>query len=397
MNHSLKAQLYQDLESGKSTRPLARHFAWLMCVLIILNVIAVAAETVEPLSQRYGVYFTAFEIFSVAVFTIEYAIRLWVCTESPLWQQLSPLKARLRYARTSFAIIDLLAIVPFYLAFVVPADLRFLRIFRLIRLLKLARYSPALTTIARVLRAERRAIFAALIVMMGLLLLAASLAYLAERHAQPEHFGNIPQAIWWAVATLTTVGYGDVVPVTTLGRIFGSVFMIFGLGLFALPIGIIATGFAQEIHRRDFVVTWEMVSKVPLFAELSPADLINIARLLHSRTVEAGTVIARRGEIGECMYFIVSGEVVVQFSNHSQPVRLTDGDFFGEIALLHHNPRRATITAATKCHLMILEATDFNHLVDMNPEIGQRIKETAKSRLADVQKEDPTLQELHQS
>lgn len=107
-------------------------------------------------------------------------------------------------------------------------------------------------------------------------------------------------------------------------------------------------------------------------------------------------MIARRGEIGECMYFIVSGEVVVQFPKHSQPVRLTDGDFFGEIALLHHNPRRATITATTKCHLMILEATDFNHLVDMNPEIGQHIRDTAKSRLADIQLGDLTLQELHQ-
>lgn len=364
-----------------------------MCALIILNVIAVAMETMEPLQQQYGGYFLAFEIFSVAVFTIEYVLRLWVCTENPLWQQVNPTKARLRHALTPFAIIDLLAILPFYLAFIVPVDLRFLRVFRLIRLLKLARYSPALSTIAKVLHAERRALFGTFIIMVGLLLLAASLAYLAERHTQPEHFGNIPQAIWWALATLTTVGYGDVVPVTPFGRIVGGVFMIFGLGLFALPIGIIATGFAQEIHRRDFVVTWGMIARVPLFCELSPADLIDISKLLHSRTVEAGTAIAHKGEIGDCMYFILSGEVSVDFSDDTQSLRLTDGDFFGEIALLHHSPRRATITALTKCHLMILEAVDFNHLIQTNAAVERHIRETADQRLSGLNAEDTTPQQ----
>lgn len=157
------------------------------------------------------------------------------------------------------------------------------------------------------------------------------------------------------------------------------------LCLFALPVGIIATGFAQEIHRREFVVTWGMVAKVPLFCELSAADLIEIANLLQSRTVEAGSVIIRRGEIGDCMYLILSGEVSVDLPDRTEPERLTDGDYFGEIALLHNTERRATIMALTKCHLLILEVTDLNRLMETNPGMARCIRDTVAQRLSSSQ------------
>ena len=155
-------------------------------------------------------------------------------------------------------IIDLLAILPFYLYLLVPFDLRALRVlrlFRLFRLLKLLRYSPALLTLKRVVAREYRALLGALLLMMMLMLFSAAIIYFLEREAQPDKFGSIPAAAWWALATLTTIGYGDIVPITPWGKVFGGIVMLFGLGMFALPIAILATGFSQESARHEFVVT----------------------------------------------------------------------------------------------------------------------------------------------
>lgn len=239
---------------------------------------------------------------------------------------------RLSYACGPFAIIDLMAILPFYLALILPGfDLRLLRALRLLRLFKLARYSPALASLWRVLVDERRALAAALIIVLFLLTDSATAIYHVERTLQPEAFGSIPAAMWWAVATLTTVGYGDVVPVTDLGRMIGGLVMVFGLAMFALPIAIIASGFSSEIHRHDFVVTWGMVARVPLFARLDALSVSRITNLLHSRVVTPGMEIVRRGEPAKAMYFIASGEVEVDLLQGSQ--RLRDGEFFGEMAL----------------------------------------------------------------
>lgn len=360
---------------------------WVMIALILANVAAAVAETVATLSARYGGLFRGFEIFSIAIFTIEYAARLWVCTEHISLKNHGPLKARLRFAVGPFAVIDLLAILPFYLALLLPVvDLRVLRIFRLLRLFKLARYSPALTTLWRVLVDERRALAAALIIMLGLLVLSATAMYYAERAAQPVVFGSIPSAMWWALATLTTVGYGDVVPVTTIGRAIGGLVMIFGLGMFALPIGIIASGFASEIRRRDFVVTWGMVARVPIFAKLDALSVSRVTNLLRARVVQPGTRIMRRGEAADAMYFIASGEVEITIDGAREPVNLSDGDFFGEIALLRHSQRSANARALTRCRLLVLEVDDFNELIAADADLRAAISAVAERRLT----EEPT-------
>ncbi len=379
MAKAFKQRLFRILEAGHPGDRLSLAFDWAMIALILANVAAVVAETVVSLRARYEAEFWTFEVVSVAIFTVEYVARLWVCDEHLSLARRGPLGARLRFAASPYALIDLIAILPFYLVLLLPsADLRILRVFRLLRLLKLTRYSPALATLWRVLVDERRALAAALLIMLGLMLLSATAMYHAERAVQPEVFGSIPAAMWWALATLTTVGYGDVVPLTDYGRLIGGLVMILGLAMFALPIGIVASGFASEIHRRDFVVTWGMVARVPLFAKLDALSVSRITNLLRARLVPPGTVIMRRGEAAEAMYFIASGEVEVDVP--SKPVRLSDGDFFGEIALLRRTARMATVRAVTRCRLLVLESDAFNELIEADGDLREAITAVAEER-----------------
>lgn len=376
---SLRQRVHDILEYASEFDPVSRVVNLFLVTLIVLNVAAFAAATVPELDAAYGPAFEAFNVFSVIIFTVEYALRIWSCIEVPLLHPLAPWRARLQFALRPLQVIDLLAIAPFYLSFLVALDLRVLRVFRLFRFLKLARYSPALVALGRVIANEQRALFSALLVMIALILFAATGIYFLERNVQPEHFGSIPQAAWWALATLTTVGYGDVVPVTVLGKVFGGLVMIFGLGMFALPIGIIATGFSQEANRRDFVITWGMVGRVPIFAHLEAASVAKIAALLQSRMYRRGEIIVHAGETAMAMYFIASGEVAVEVGD--EQVRLGEGDFFGEMALLYSRRREHTVTAVTRCRLLVLDQADFERLCHRQPELMAKVRHVAEARL----------------
>lgn len=247
MNTSLKKRIFGILEPGDED---SKYFDTFIMVLISLNVAAVVLETVSWLNASYGWLFSAFDMFSVAVFTVEYILRAWSCTENPRFK--APFSGRLRYLITPMAIIDLIAILPFYLPFVIP-DLRFvraLRLFRLFRILKLARYSDALKTFAEVLNLKKEELGVTLFATLIMLTVASSMVYEAENEVQPEAFASIPDAMWWGVVTLTTVGYGDIYPKTALGKFIGSFVVIAGVGLFALPAGIMASGFSEVLERR---------------------------------------------------------------------------------------------------------------------------------------------------
>jgi len=219
--------------------------------LILLNVIAVIIETVEPISRTGSSFFHAFEVISVTVFTIEYVLRLWTCTSNSRFK--SPIRGRIRYTLTPLAIVDLLAILPFYLPMIIPLDLRFmraLRLFRIIRLFKVARYSESLRVIGNVFKKKREELAITIFMVVILLVVVSSLMYFIENEAQPKAFSNIPMAMWWGVVTLTTVGYGDVYPVTPIGKLLGAVIALLGIGMIALPTGILGAGFVEEIHSR---------------------------------------------------------------------------------------------------------------------------------------------------
>ncbi len=379
----IRRQVYTLLEYGAGRDLANRLLNAFLIGLILLNVIAVILETEPSLETRYHSTFIIFEAFSVLIFSIEYLCRLWVCTEHTRLQNMSTWRARLRYATSPFAVIDLLAILPFFISFIIPFDLRMLRVFRLLRLLKLARYSPALATIVKVLQTESKALFGALIIMFGLLLLSSSLIYYAEHQTQPQAFGSIPQAMWWAIATLTNVGYGDVVPITLAGRIIGGVVMILGLGMFSIPVGIIATAFGHAIHEREFVITWGMIANVPLFKDLDSTTIIEISNLLQARKYHRNTIIARRGEIAEGLYILSAGSVRLEIQGLAKPMLLKEGDFFGELALLNETKRTVNIVAAEETRALLLEASDFHRLLETRQEIRSRIQAVARKRAAE--------------
>ena len=203
--------------------------------------------------------------------------------------------------------------------------------------------------------------------------------YFLEREVQPDVFGSVPDAAWWALATLTTVGYGDAVPLTPLGKVFGGVVMVLGLCMFALPIAIIATGFSQESNRHQFVVTWSMVARMPLFKSLDEGEVAEITKRLYARTYLPGIPLVRAGDPGGAMYIIASGEATV-VTGAGKRVILREGDFFGEMALVARRRHKHDVVAKTRCRVYVLDAEALARLERRHPDMRQHIEKVAQAR-----------------
>ena len=238
--------LYQVLETHDNER-MGRLINAFLMLLIFLNVIVIIASSEAQIDQKFHDVFVSFEIFSLIIFTLEYVLRAWVSVEKPEYSQ--PIRGRLKYLFTPMALIDLFAILP-SLFLLLGADLLILRALRLVRLFKLTRYSRSMDLLLTVARQEADTILSAIFILIILIIIAATGIFMIEGDAQPDEFGSIPRALWWATVTLTTVGYGDVVPTTVMGRILGIFIVITGIGIAALPAGILASGFTTEVNRR---------------------------------------------------------------------------------------------------------------------------------------------------
>lgn len=375
----LRHRLYDVLEHGSIGDRTGVIVGRLIALLIIVNLTAMALESVPSLEARHASLFMAIELLSLIVFTVEYGLRVWVAQEHDRHRHLSARRARWQFISSPLGVIDLLAVLPFWLVLIAPADLRVILVFRIVRFLKLARYSPAMRSLLDALYSERRALTGCFVLLVGATLLVASIMHVIERDVQPDKFGTIPDAMWWAIVTLGTIGYGDVVPVTALGRVVASFTIFLGLIMVALPIGIVSTAFANEIHRRDFIVTWSMVARVPLFAELRAGEIADIMRLLRAQQVEPGAIIARRGEPAHSMYFVATGEVEIELKE--QRIRFGPGHFFGEVAVLRRARRSATVIATTRTRLLVLDAHDLHALMEREPRIAERVREVVRSRI----------------
>ncbi len=248
---TLRSRTFAILETSQKDDKATLVDDALLTGLILVNVVAVVLETVPGWAARYGTVFNAIEWVSGPAFTLEYGLRLWACQEDPRYAR--PVAGRLCCALRPLLLVDLLAILPFWLPMLIPLDLRILRALRLIRLLrlfKMARYVESLHTIGTVIRSRREELLITLSAIGILLLVASTLMFYAENAAQPEAFSSIPKAMWWGVTTLTTVGYGDLYPITPLGRFMGAIIAILGVGLFALPAGLLASGFSEALQNR---------------------------------------------------------------------------------------------------------------------------------------------------
>ena len=233
---TLRRRVHMALDSNIASDLWTATMHRLLVVLVLASVTAVVLESVPEIAAQYGFWFTIAEDVALAVFTLEYGLRLWTAPEHTPFSEMHPWMARWNFAISGSAIIDLMSILPFFLTFFVPADLKILLIFRLLRFFKLARYSAGMRSLAAALEAERKALLASATVLFGLVLVAASAIHLVEHQAQPDKFGSIPDSMWWAIVTLTTVGYGDVVPVTVAGRIVAGFTMLMGNAFAAFPV-----------------------------------------------------------------------------------------------------------------------------------------------------------------
>jgi len=246
----IKKRAYEILEIGSPEDLSSRVFDTFIISLILLNIIAIILETIESLSFRFFHFFKIFEIFSVVIFTIEYVLRIWSCVTDSKYKH--PISGRTKFIITPLALIDLIAILPFYLPMLISIDLRFiraLRLIRLFRLFKLARYSVAIKLFGKVIKNKKEELYITAFIIFILLIISSSLLYSVECEAQPDVFSSIPAAMWWGVATLTTVGYGDIYPITPLGKFLGAIISLLGIGLFALPAGLLSAGFIEEIRK----------------------------------------------------------------------------------------------------------------------------------------------------
>ena len=375
--HGLRWWVYHLLDGAGHDR-LSRFIHTALVALVIVSVAAVILQSVPEYDEEYDRYFEIVEYVAVGAFTIEYLLRLWSAPEHAPYSGAGPLTARWRYLISGWSIIDFVSIIPFYLSYVTNADLRVLLFLRLLRFFKLARYSAGMRTIIAVLEAEKRALLASSIILFGCVLFSATAMHLAEHDVQPEKFGSIPDAMWWAIVTITTLGYGDVTPVTLVGRLIASVTMVTGYVMLGLPVGIVATAFSEEIHRREFVVTWSMLSRVPLFHGLDANSIAEIMRYLRAQSFPSGALIARRGEIAHSMYFIAEGEVEISLPD--QDMRLGEGQFFGEVALLRNTLRSSNVRSTEPTKLLVLDAYDLRTIMSRNPKIGHMIESVAAGR-----------------
>jgi len=350
-------------------------------LLAAVGLVAFFLGTVPDISAGHARLLTAICVFVALFFAMLYGVRVWQASAAPLrrgeitglasGRVASPV-SRIRWALSGEAIVDLLAAVPVPLALMLGASAPTARLFGVFWSLQLIRGNPAFGLLARVLRNERHALVSVTMTFAVILIFAATTAFLVERARQPEAFGSVPAALWWAITTLTTTGYGDKIPVSVAGRLLAGTTMVSGIGLFALWAGILASGFAQELRRSEFLQSWDLVVRLPLFRNLGAAALSEIAGLLKVQKSSAGTVIVREGEPGDSMYFIAEGGVEVQA--RSARIRLGPGQFFGEMALVGGGRRNATVTTLEETRLLRLDVADFRALASRQPELLQIIE-----------------------
>lgn len=375
---AVRQRLYVILEQG-SIDLTSIAINYLLVALIVVTLVATVLESVPAFAAEYSISFWAVELIAVTIFSLEYVARIWVSSEHPPWRRLGQLRSRFRFVTSPSGLIDLAAVLPFWLSMVVAPEFKTLLVLRLLRFLKLTRYSPAMRSLLEALYSERRAIAGCFVILLGTALIAAALMHLAEGTVQPDKFGTIPDALWWAIVTLGTIGYGDAIPITPIGRMIAALTIFAGLLMIALPVGIVATAFANEVHRRDFVITWGLLARIPLFSELNAAQIGEIMKMLRAQKVDRGEVIARRGEPAHAMYLIADGEVEIRLRH--KKVRLGTGHFFGEIAALRQTRRSATIMATQPTRLLALDAVDLRSFMDREPELADRIRAAARAKL----------------
>jgi voltage-gated potassium channel len=346
-----------------------RHMTRPAYFAVVAGIMVMVLLTVDPAYEAAHHWVDAVLWACLAFFVFEWVVRLRHAVSS---------QRGLAYTLSFQGLVDGTAAAAIPLALIAGANPKSAWLFGVVWVLKLVPGIPGLRQLRRVLVVESGPLLSVLVIFLMVVFLASVAEYFLERDVQPATFGSVPAALWWAVVTMTTTGYGDVVPITPLGRMVSALVMISGLGVFGLWTGILATGFAAETRRDNFLKTWETVSKVPFFATLGPAAIADVTHMLRTMDLPARTMIIRKGQKGDCMYFIADGEVEVDLPG--KKVALGEGAFFGEMALLGNNLRSANITTTRLSRLLVLDLVDFRLLMARHPDLAETIDAEAKRR-----------------
>ena len=342
--------------------------------IILITIVATLLIAIESAKEgtRIIPYTLLLERILFGFLTIDFIFHLFEAIKA---------KRLFAYLKSFDGIIDFIACLPLLFTIISFDNSEIFKYsFGIAAFLKIARFSDALSIFKDVIISERKSMLASLYLMFLLTFFISTLLYFIEKDVNPKGFSSILESMWWAIVTLATVGYGDVVPVTVLGKLIGAIASVVGLGMFALPAGILANGFAQELARIKYVTSWNLVAKVPIFSELDKGTISEIARLLVIKRFTRNEVIIKKGDRGDAMYFILDGEVDVILKN-KEPVVLKQGDFFGEIALLKDVKRTATVKSNGRCEMLELTTYDLKRLIQSRPEIIESIEKVAKVRL----------------
>ena len=338
-------------------------------VMIVIGVMTMVLLSIDPVYEAAHTLAVATLWVCLAFFAFEWLVRIRHAISTG---------RGLAYSFAGRGLVDAAGAVAVPLALLAGVPERTAWLLAVLWLVKVIPGVPGLRRLRRVLVLESGPLLSVLVIFLMVLFLGSVVVYYLERDAQPASFGNVPAALWWAVVTLTTTGYGDVVPITPLGRFVAALVMICGLGVFGLWTGILATGFAAETRRDNFLKTWESVTKVPFFADLGPAAIADVTHMLRTIDLPPRTTIIRKGQQGDCMYFIAAGEVEVDLPG--KKVMLGEGAFFGEMALLGNNLRSANITTTRLSKLLVLDLVDFRLLMARHPDLAETIDVEAKRR-----------------
>ncbi len=338
-------------------------------VAVTIGVAVMVLLTIAPAYEAAHRWVDAVLWACWAYFAFEWAVRLrHVGKSHRTWA----------YTLSGSGLVDAIGALAIPLAILSGVEPKTAWLLAVLWVLKVVPGIPGLRQLRRVLVQESGPLLSVLVIFLMVLFLASVAVYFLERDVQPAAFGSVPATMWWAVVTLTTVGYGDAVPVTGLGRVVAAVVMICGLGVFGLWTGILATGFAAETRRDNFLKTWDSVTKVPFFAALGPSAIADVTHMLRTMDLPPRTMIIRKGQTGDCMYFIAAGEVEVDLPG--KKVQLSEGAFFGEMALLGNNLRSANITTTRLSKLLVLDLVDFRMLMARHPDLAETIDAEAKRR-----------------
>jgi voltage-gated potassium channel len=374
---------------------LGRHLiVFLICLSIILMVsmrildwgLPSPNDAGEGLQRWAHVALLAF----LFLFVLEYLVRFWTATEAhpdfhddaeELESDIASHHYRLSYVFSFMGMIDLLVIASLVYSLLTQDFGSWPSFVMVLALFKFSRFIPGLDLVGTVIKNERQTL-SALVLTLGILVIVLSTAlYLIENAAQPDMFKSVANSMWWGIVTMTTTGYGDMAPVTWIGRVIGACAMLVGIAMLAMPAGILSNGFAEEIKRREQLRAWQIISNLELFAGLESGCIADIANCLKTQIVPARSAVVKKNAIADSMFFIVDGEVEVEIKpKPPAPIRLKTGDIFGEAGLIDNKRRNATIRTVKTTRFLVLELRDFHQIANEHPELMDRIRAIDEQR-----------------